>query len=568
MASTLFEQRAHQFAEELGDPATAKQVTSYLHHRDLPGPIVTFVGAQGRGKSTLLQLAAQVPSSASTRIRFAAATTWKKTVGEWGVTDSVFLAADSAEVGDALLCDGPPFTDKIVPSLLDRTDFAVFAVQITQPSGADEVAFVRECLTAVPSVLVLTKCDQVDEGEFAEGVEAVLEVYGDFPWVAVLLSDLDGSLEGREQGDKGLLAFRNWWRNEGQAQSEQARRVQGERLGQAWRRQARETLAAKEQEYAPLLEAVREARTVSSTVTQAYRLQDELMDSLKSLPDRALGLYRNRVPELRLRVTQVTNNYVDSIRAGSPINPTAIGNELTDVYQVWDSEARTFVRDEIKATVEPLHTVATRYEDLVRAAAKVEATNEMMKGSHQREAALDDWLGEQATVSLQGDFNLSVSDKIRSTATPVASGLGTGLLLFNVIGATILFPFATFLALLGGVLVGGSLYGVNTEGNRRKLASNVKEAVQRQAYEQEHVLLQRFHSEWADFSHGVRESVGASKRRLDIMAMNQSTQQDGALAKQDAALTQNMLKIEALFRDLEWLEHHEQAPRFVVPIVE
>ena len=91
----------------------------------------------------------------------------------------------------------------------------------------------------------------------------------------------------------------------------------------------------------------------------------------------------------------------------------------------------------------------------------------------------------------------------------------------------------------------------------------MKEAIQRQSREQEHTLQQRFSSEWTDFSYGVRESVAASKRRLDVLAMGQPRNQDAQLASEDAALTQNMRKIETLVRDLRWLEEHERGGKLV-----
>lgn len=568
MPSTIFEQRAYKFAEELSDDVTTNKIKFYLRRSGLPGPIITFVGGEGRGKSRLLSQAAMVVPPPSARVGFAGTVTWKKIVGDMAVADSIFLSADYAVVGDTLLCDSPAFSpgkkDRLVPSLLSQTDFAVMAVQINQPSGADEVAFVHKYLINIPSVLVLTKCDQADEDDFGEGLEAVLDVYGDFPWAAVLLSDLDGGMMEREGNTRSLTTFGQWWKAQGQARAEEARRAHLERLGHGWRQHARTTLETKEIEFAPLLKSVREARSVSSATASAYRLQDELMDGLKALPEKALYHYRRRVPDLQLRVSQKTDRYIDGIRAGSGIDSAAIGVELSKIYTAWDQEARTLVREEMKSTVERLHAMATDYERQVRAATKSEATDDMKNKAQQREVAVGERLRDEENVELQGEFELTVSDKIRSAAMPAASALGTGLLLFNLIGTTALLgPFAPFLAVISGGMMGIGSGGYNAEANRRKLVGNMKEAIQRQSREQEHTLQQRFSSEWTDFSYGVRESVAASKRRLDVLAMGQPRNQDAQLASEDAALTQNMRKIETLVRDLRWLEEHERGGKLV-----
>lgn len=560
MPSLIFAQRAHKFAEELGDSATSIQIETYLHQSDLPGPTVMIVGAEGRGKSVLFGKAAGVVGPPSGRVRFAGGGTWKKTVSDMAVAEAVFLAAEAAAIGDVLLCDAPSISDKLIPSLLTRTDFAIMAVQITQPSGADEVAFVRQRLTDIPAVLVLTKCDQADDEDFADGLDAALEVYGDFSWEAVLLSDKDGGMEARAASGDSRLTFESWWGSQGQARAEQARRSHLDRLSSAWRARARKVLDEEEQHYTPLLEVVLDARTVSSTVTQAFRIQDDLMSGLKALPEVAIAHYRKRLPDLRLRVSQCTNSSVDRVKADGQIDPTAIGQALATIYKEWDQEARSYVRDEISLTVERLHEAAARYEELVRAAAKVEATVGAAP-SQSAEALLNKQSG--SAFDLQGEFGPSISDMIRVTATPVVSGLGTGLLLFSVIGA-LLGPFAPVLALLGGGIAGLGMHGMGTEAVRRKASGNLREAIQRQAVEQEHAMQQLFQSEWNDFTYGVRESLAASKRRLAALVMHQSTSKDSEMAAQHAALTRNLSKIASLKTDLQWLEQHEGAAKLII----
>lgn len=560
MPSLVFAQRAHKFAEELGDSATSNQIEAYLYQSDLPGPTMTIVGAEGRGKSVLFAKAAEIVGPLPGVIHFAGATSWKKPVGDLALAEAVFLAAGGAAIGDVLLCDAPTISDKFVPSLLKRTDFVIMAVQITQPSGAEEVAFVRQRLAEIPAVLVLTKCDQADDEDFSDGLDAALEVYGDFPWEAVLLSDKDGRMEARTAISNSRLTFESWWASLGQARAECARRVHLDRLSAAWRAQARMVLDEKEQQYTPLMESVLDARTVSSSVAQAFRIQNDLMSGLKELTDAAVAHYRKRLPDLKLHVSQCTDQYVDRVMAGGQIDPTTIGQALATICKEWDQEARSYAREEIRLTVELLHEEATRYEDLVRLAAKVDVT--VGTAAFQRDEALLNTM-DSGGFELKGDLGPSISDMIRVTATPVVSGLGTSLLLIVVISA-FTGVFAPLIALVGGGIAGLGMHGTSTEAVRRKMSGNLRESIQRQAVEQEHAMQQLFQSEWDDFAHGVRDSLAASKRRLAALAMHQSISQDSEMEAQHADLARNLAKIASLKLDLQWLEQHEGVAKLVM----
>ena len=150
MPSSLFLSHAQAFAEQIGDAAAKRQIERYLRHEGYPGPIVTFVGAAHRGKTTLFNKAANGETEILSAVQFAGTALWKKSFDALMVPNGSFIEVPLDTAGDVLLCDGPAFdaseNDSLMSSLLRITDMAVVAVQITQPAGAEEVAFVRERL--------------------------------------------------------------------------------------------------------------------------------------------------------------------------------------------------------------------------------------------------------------------------------------------------------------------------------------------------------------------------------------------------------------------------------------
>jgi hypothetical protein len=549
MPSSLFVERAHQFAESLGDDDAKISIEHYLRHCAYPGPTVMFVGAAGRGKSTLLAKAARITLDPSAATQFAGDVAWKKTVREMAAPNSVFHAAESSSVGETLLCDGPSF---------GTADLAVMAVQITQPAGMDEVNYVKEHLSGIPSVLVLTKCDQVDKDDFQEGLEAILENYGVFPWLAVLLSDIDGNLTETTAHGQLLQTFEQWWKNEGQDCAEKAREAHQNQLQQAWRDRARMILESKEQEYAPQFEIIKQSLASTSGANEAQQIQDELMRGLKILPDQALAFYRNRIPELRLNVNRITYQYTDSVKGGAEIDLSQITQALRKFYQEWDQEVRSYVDDELKPSVESLRQKAMNYEEHIRTATNTKATTEMARDRASRQDVFIERENSQKGIELQGNFDLSISDKLRSVATPTVTAIGTGMLLMTVVGATVFSFFAPGVALVGAIAAGIGTSGSLTDANQRRRANDLREAIGRQSAEYEHQLQQQLYSDWKRFSDDVRDSVSASKRRLSILMMHQSPGQDREISQKHKELSSKIALIGNLRSNLRWLVDHEQ----------
>ncbi len=562
MPSSLFLTRAQTFAEQIGDPPTKRHIEQYLRHQEYPGPIVTFVGAAHRGKTTLFSKAARAESEALSAVQFAGASPWKKPVAALDVPGGSFQAAPLEAVGDILLCDAPAFgfeeSDSLVSSLLKITDLAVMAVQISQPAGAEEVAFVRERLGNIPSVLVLTKCDQADEDDFQEGLEAVLDNYGDFPWLAVLLSDLDGSLRETTARGQSLIRFEQWWSEQGQKRAEEARQVHLKRMDQRWREEARSVLDDKEQTFIPMFQKVSQAVSSATNANEALRLQNGIFESLNKLPEMAVACYRNRLPDLNIQISHATDGFTDSIRAGKEINPPQIEQVLSSLYQEWDQEARQYVQEQTQAEVDRLYQAAVRYDELVKTAAQTKVTHEITQDTGRRQEVFADRSEVKSGIDLQGNFDLAVSDKIRAVAMPTVSALGTGVLLLAVVGSTIFAPFAPIIALFGAGAMGIGAGGATSQANQQKRVNQLKEAINRQAANYQHQLVRQMGTEWREFSSQVRETVAASKRRLNQLMLEQSSVQDETLKQEYSSLSTSIAKIASLRRDLRWLEEHDK----------
>ncbi len=567
MPSSLFLTRAQAFAEQIGDAPTKRHIEQYLRHEECLGPIVTFIGAAHRGKTTLFSKAVHGESEALSAVQFAGVSPWKKPVAALDVLGGSFQTAPSEAVGDVLLCDAPAFgfeeSDSLMSSLLKITDLAVMAVQITQPAGAEEVAFVRERLDSIPSVLVLTKCDQADEDDFQEGLEAVLDNYGDFPWLAVLLSGLDGSLGEITARGQSLIPFEQWWSEQGHKHAEEARQVHLKRMDQRWREEARSVLDDKEQTFTPLFQEVSLALSSSTSANEALRLQAGIFESLNKLPEMAVACYRNRLPDLNIQLSHATDGFTDSIRAGKEINPPQIEQVLSSLYQEWDQEARQYVQEQMQAEVDRLYQAAVRYDELVKAAAQIKVTHEITQDTGRRQEVFADRSEVKSGIDLQGNFDLAVSDKIRAVAMPTVSALGTGVLLLAVVGSTILAPLAPIIALFGAGAMGIGTGGSAAQANQQKRVNQLKEAINRQTANYQHQLVRQMGTEWREFSSQVRETVAASKQRLTVLLLEQSSDQDEALKQRHFSLSSNIAKTASLRRDLHWLEEHDNGARLM-----
>lgn len=559
MPSSFFTDRLQRFADALGDEKTKRRITDYLRQCDFPGPVVTLVGAEGRGKSTLFTKATHLSVEPEDRVNCAGATDWKKTVkNHLKVLGCDLHEVGEDTVGEVLYCDAPPFRtseqDKKVMSLLAITDLAVMTVQITQPAGAEEVGFVRTHLADIPAVLVLTKCDQADEGDFQEGLDAVLENYGEFPWLAVLLSDWDGNVSEITKGDKVLQSFDAWRQAEGQSSGEQARQAHLNHLQQRWRAQARTFLDAKEQEEAPKLEQVVQTRGDFAAVAEAGRLEDELVNGVDRLPEQALNGYKSQMTDLRRQVEQITHEFTDRIRSGAEVTHAELEKALDAVYAEWDQAARNSERERIKPFLNALEKKALQYVKLIADADHVQASHDISPQTHERNDAFLSYSGHENSVELAGNFDLTLPDKLRFAALPTVSGLGTGVLLLTVVGATFLAPFAPIIALAGAGAMGIGTFGSLTESNHQRRAARVREAIQRQMGQRERRLEQRFYADWKQVRDSLRDSVAASKRRLNLLMMQQTPMQDKDLRRQQDALQSNLQKIYGLRQELGWLE--------------
>jgi hypothetical protein len=208
--------------------------------------------------------------------------------------------------------------------------------------------------------------------------------------------------------------------------------------------------------------------------------------------------------------------------------------------------------------VESLRQKAIHYEEHIRTATNTKATTEMARDTNSRQEVLSEHGDNQNGIELHGNFDLSISDKLRTVATPAVTAIGTGMLLMTVVGATVFSFFAPGVALVGAIAAGIGASGSMTEANQRRRANDLREAIGRQSAEYEHQLQQQLYSDWKRFSDDVRESVSASKRRLSILMMQQSPGQDREISQKHKELSSRIALIEKLRSNLRWLVDHEQ----------
>lgn len=552
-----FIQNATAFRDRLADPRVAAKIDGSVALASQPGPVVSFVGMSHRGKSTLMSEVMGIPLKNSNDFSIVAGPIWNLALTKepW-VKGQISRRADQS-CGDILVCDLPGIdsvkTGETVERCISLTDLAVMTIQVTQPTGEVEMEFVKRYLCETPSILVLTKCDTADDEDLQDALEATLEAYADVSWQAILVSGTDVPQEGR----LGCQNFSTWWRGNIRSVADNARRLHHGETKTQWVAEAAALLVERRRDLAAQFQPLQERLKLSEALVQVQRLQEQIAEQCRQLPQQATQYYQSRLPQLRLSVSEATDSIVEGYRQGQPPDLRSTERELEQIYREWDTETRNFVRAQMEPKVARLRAEAARFVDAVNLMVQSEPNRDI---SNQRrlEATGDERLvgGQANSFFTFEDARLAMTtqETVRQIAIPTISGLSSGALLLG-LGSAFMAPFLALpLAALGA---GAMIFGQGTaiaQANRRRIADDVQRAIQGQAMRLELKLLQQFSEEWRQFVHKAQEALTFHQEVVSRLLADATLGANSDSRALYMALATEMQQQETLGRDLRELE--------------
>ncbi len=544
MNFSVYDQKANALVLELHDEATSRAFETYRRHEEQPGPVIAFVGASGRGKSSLwASVSGGEPAEPGTQAVLFHDLRWNQPAYHLlrqPVIHQV-AATGSGRPGAAsslLFADARAFAPGgAAEEVMARADVAIFAVQVTQPTGADEVAWARKHLAGTDGaapVLVLTKADQADEDDLAEAAEAILKAYGDLPWQAVLIAGRDVPDEGRG----GFRRFDQWWREAGADLAENARAARLDGLRRAWQASARAALDFQEAAREPELLAIQAQLRADEGVRRALDLRARIRSQINVLPRRAADAYSRGLSALRADLSECVEPALARIRSTGEQDNAALEREIQTSLATGDEQARAQVRQEVQPLVDSLRADCEAFIQTVGALCSPAA-------AAQRPDASSGWnedLISSGTVFHVPEVGLSFAREARPLLAAVPSGLGSALGLYTAAGLVFLPAIiAAPVALAAGALIGGSLYATQRDDNQSRLAGEMRTAITKRLEHLLRDLQTRFVGDWQALADEITGQIDPYDRTLNIHLATQ--RQDDPDARDTAAARSRLVEL-------------------------
>jgi hypothetical protein len=543
MPYSVLHQRCAALAAEIGEPSLCAAVDAFLLHEAFPGPVVAVLGGTGRGKSRLFAaMTGLQPPVEGAPMTLAGGATWHGLAHSVCPPSCRFEATDAMGSGSSLMIDAPPFDRSsdhdTVRCLLGISDLAIMTVQVTHPTGAEEVQFAREHLTDLAAVLVITKCDLVEDDEFEDVRDAILAAYREIPWQAILVSERGEG--GAARG--GLPAFQRWWTEHGTVCAADARAACRGRMLAAWTGSARETLSLRESKIEEELQGLHGRMNTKASVKRALSLKESVYRQLAGLPERTLDLYRSRLNELRSEFHVVVSQDLDAVTSGDAPDPSRLQSRLGTLIADWDSAARASIRESLEPTMRRLRQEAEEFCGLVNALCSefVDAlvpAGSVTTAEYSREVA---W-----TASVDVD-TLSSAERVRPISMAVLSGIG-GTLSVNAIAAVALGVLALPLAAVAGAVAAWTTFSTLSDTSRRKARADLERRLEMHYTALAREVQQRFHGDWKQLCHEIQSQLHPFERRLDTYLFACPRQPDADLQPRLAVLSRNRARL----RDLQ-----------------
>ena len=537
-------------ADFTDDTAVTATTEQYVRCLDVPGPVVAIVGASGRGKSTLLAhiTGCEKPQEGA-GVTVASASAWN------GFSDLPFHCiverAALSVMSNMLVCDTPALDKKpqreTVEQIVERADLVIFVVQVTQPTGAEEVQFAQRMLCDKPVVLVVSKVDLADEEDFAEAYSAIQTAYDVIPWQEVLTASRD------MQGDSlyELRTFDEWWQRDGGNLVARLHKERMQILRHKCLNAAQYALTVREDSLAAELEQTRFTIERDEVLQQAMELQTAIHDRIADLSRQAVQQYTSAFPEMRTQITACADNFLETAEIGKHTDTNALEAAIQSAIAEWDTRTRSHVLTAMHEPVTRLKTDCERFTELARQLnykAQEALSREVRENSVAHvEAVLPEMMLPPAVLNDLEMFGPMVILGVGG----MAIGIGIDILLASTMGI-ILAP----LILVFGKIIYDELHKTIGDGPRRRVAALIQRSVQAIAPRLEPRLAENFQNAWDGLCHELEIKLHPYERSLRTYR-TVTARMDESLRPRHLALLQHLREIENLREDLyNEVKHH------------
>ena len=534
---------ARHVADFVDDATVTAATEAYLHCLSVPGPVLVIVGASGRGKSTLFaHITGCVKPEEGTGVTIAGEATWDK-VSDFPFRCIVERAALSV-VPKLLVCDTPALDNKsqrqILEQIVEYADIVLFVLQVTQPTGVEEVLFAQRILCNKPAVLVITKMDLADEEDFDEAHCAIQSVYTGVPWLRIVAAGMD--IEGEQL--YGLQTFGAWWQREGGNVVNRLHKARIESLHHQWLNTALHALAVRKEHLATELEQVRFISEQDDNLQQAMELQTTIHDRIAELSRQATQQYTSRFPELRAQIEACADRFLETAKIGNRTDTKPLGAAIKVSIAEWDTRTRLHVQVTMSDSVARLKTDCERFVDLAKQLnyqAQEALSREVHKTEMTRvETDLPDTTLPTAVLSDAELFGPIVILGIGGTVI----GIGIDILLATTLGI-ILAP----LILVFGKVIYDMMKEQIGDNPRRRMAEQIQRSVQNILLQIEPQLAENIQNAWDALCRDLEVKLNPYERSLRTYR-SVTARMDSGIRQRHLDLLKQLHQIDDLQEDL------------------
>lgn len=485
---------------ETGAPDLCSEVRSLLRRANRPGPVIAIAGAEGRGKSTVMQRLLGLDKGSTARVAHGP---------DWTPTDLRDLPAKGPrylfeKLEDIVVIEAPAFdcscSREIAKAIVEAADLVFFIVQSTSPGNEDEVRYASEQLKDRPCFLVLSKAD-LAEDELDEAFEFAARAFDGIDWMGVFVS---GPINDRARVE-------DWWQSSGLDSVRQARTTGLESRATVVAGAGLEWIDSHIERLVALETCLCATTRKSESLHEIAAIKTAIRSDLRQIPRLAAEVFGKQRGSYSTGFRAVLNGALAASDPSVEVNLKELAQNLNAFLAGWDGDVRSKVRDTLRPEIESLFAKSQRFSQLLERL-------ELSKVSQVK--VLSTASDTDETLFHAPDVELSEAEKRRAVLNPILGGGATVLLGHTLLA--FLGPAAWLAGLAGGLGVFNMNRAAQGEQNRRKFLNDLERAMVLQSSQVYNELEERFARDWRSYTYSIEAQLAPALRAADIAELTEA----------------------------------------------